>query len=199
LAGTEYYKKYARYASVITIRLKANNKDGYKDFVIFVEHGTSFIGGDGTKLDKGMKRASEYGARLAIFGHVHQDILADYRVKNLINGGKAYDDLSVVILPAPMGSEAYAIDKGFESAPNELKLINIGTMQNPYLLDSTQKERRFLDKTSVYCNVTPIPNKIWAEANRQSQLFKTRYSELKKNVNTENDRRISSLIEEYTA
>ena len=198
LAGTEYFKRYARFATVMTIRLKANNKEGYKDVVIYAEHGTSLIGGDGTKLDKGMKLARKFGANIAIFGHVHQDIQADYRIKKQLPSGEInYDDLSVVILPAPMGSEAYALDKRLETAPNELKLINIGTMPNPYLTDSTQKERRSLDKTSVYCDVTPIPNKVWEAANRQSQLFRNKYNELKKKVNVNNDKKIGMLIDEY--
>jgi predicted phosphodiesterase len=193
-AGTPYWERYSRYATLMTIRLKADNKLGYEDIKIYIDHGTSLCGGDGTKLDQGMKLAQQFGARIAIFGHVHQDLMADYRIKRIENGNFVYDDLSVVILPAPMGSETYALDKRLETPPSDLKLINIGTKSNDYLFDSTQRERRTLDKTSVYCDVTTIPTNLWKFGMEQAQKMQKEYLLLKESTNIANDTNLDKLI-----
>lgn len=196
-AGTSYYERYSRFSTLLTIRLKANNKQGYKDVKIFTDHGTSLNGGDGTKLDQAMKLAHSHGAEIAIFGHVHQDLLADYRIKRLDKGSFVYDDLSVVILPAPMGSETYALDRRMETPPSELKLINIGTKQNDYLLDSTQKERRDLDKISTYCDVSPIPRKLWEFGMQQAKRMKKEFTDINKKINPQKDKEINKLVKKY--
>ncbi len=174
-AGTPYFEKYSRFATLITIRLKSNNKKGYEDITIYADHGNGLHGGDGTKLDAGMKLAKQYGARIAIFGHVHQDMMSDYRVENVVDketGKTINDDLTVVILPATMDSETYALDKRLETPPSDIKMLHIGTMDNQYLLGSTQRERRSLNKTSVYCDCIPIPNELWNFALSESKRLK---------------------------
>lgn len=196
-AGTPYYSRYSRFSTLLTIRLKADNKQGYKDVRIYVDHGTSLKGADGTKLDQGMKLAKELGADIAIFGHVHQDLRADYRGERKILDKKYYNDMEVVILPAPMGSETYALDKRMETPPNELKLITIGTKQNDYLLDSTQRERRNLEKLTAFCDVTSIPTKLWKFGVDQAKKMKQEYLKINKTINTNEGKQIDKLIESY--
>lgn len=199
-AGTPYYSRYSRFATLLTIRIGADNKRGHEDIVIYADHGNSLKGGDGSKLEQAMKLAQQYGARLAVFGHVHQDIAGDYRIKKIINsntGECIYDDLSVVILPAPMGSEMYALDQRLDTPPSELKLINIGTKSNDYIVDSTQRERRTLNKTSIYCDVSNIPTKIWEFGVQQALKMRDYYSKLKSKVSSENDKHLTKLIEGY--
>lgn len=196
-AGTPYYERYSRFSTLLTIRLKADNKQGYKDVKIYADHGTSLSGGDGTKLDQGMKLAHSLGAEIAIFGHVHQDLMADYRVKRFEKDDFVYDDMSVVILPAPMSSEIYALDKRMETPPDELKFINIGTKSNDYLLDSTQRERRKLDKTSIYCDVTPIPTKLWEFGMQQAKKMRKEYANINKKLNAQKDKDIDRVINKY--
>lgn len=196
-ANSDYYDRYSRYGTLMTIRLKADNKDGYEDIKIYVDHGTSLNGGDGTKLDQGMKLAQQYGARVAIFGHVHQDMKAEYRIKKFENGRFVYDDLSVIVLPAPMDSETYALDKRMETPPSDLKLITIGTKSNDYLLDSTQNERRNLNKTAIYCDVTPIPTSMWKFGTEQAQKMRGEYLKLDKTIKAMNDPAIADLVNNY--
>lgn len=193
-AGTEYYKKYSRFATLLTIRLKANTKEGFKDVKVYVEHGNALSGGDGTKLDKGFQRAKDLGANVAIFGHVHQDMCADYRIEKLSEKEtkSIQDDMSVIILPSTMDQEVYSLDARMETPPTDLKLIRLGTKENDYLLGSTQRERRSLNKTSIYCDCTTIPQKAWEfgvqEAKRLEKLYNKQTSEtiqeIKQNAST---------------
>ena len=199
-AGTPYYEKYSRFSTLLTIRLKADNRKGYEDVKIFIDHGNSLKGGDGTKLDKGLKLAKSEGANVAIFGHVHQDMMAEYRTKRVIDpetGKSINDDISVIILPATMGQEMYALEERFEAAPSDLKLITIGTKKNEHLLGSTQKERRSLSKTSVYCDCRPIPNELWKFGMEEANRLKEKYEELRNNFNPGNRKAVRDLINNY--
>ena len=200
-AGTPYYERYSRFSTLLTIRLKAKNRKGYEDIKIFVDHGNSLKGGDGTKLDKGYNLAKSLGARIAIFGHVHQDMIADFRTKRVVDpesGKSVNDDMTVIILPATMGQEMYALEERFEAAPSDLKLITIGTKENQHILDSTQNERRSLDKVSVYCDCRPIPDNLWKFGMEEAQRLKDLYIKLKqKSSNSKNKNAIKKLIKEY--
>lgn len=199
-AGTPYFEKYSRFSTLLTVRLKANNRKGYEDVKIYIDHGNSLKGGDGTKLDKGVKLAKSYGARVAIFGHVHQDLTADYRIKNVVDpetGKSNNEDLSVIVLPATMGQETYALEERYETAPSDLKLIRIGTKQNEYLNGSTQRERRSLNKTSIYCDCTQIPNKLWAFGMEEATRLRDKYEEIKKSVNPKNNKAIKDVLNNY--
>lgn len=182
-AGTEYYAKYSRFATLLTLRLKANNKEGFEDVKVYVEHGNALTGGDGTKLDQGFKRAKDLGANVAIFGHVHQDICGDYRIEKLKGEKTIQDDMSVIILPSTMDQEVYSLDARMETPPTDLKLIRIGTKENDYLLDSTQREKRSLNKISVYCDCTQIPQDAWNFATKEAARLEKEY-----------DRKSSSLL-----
>ena len=201
-AGTPYFERYSRFATLLTVRLKADNKVGkvgYEDVKIYIDHGNGLVGGDGNKLDAGMKLARQYGARIAIFGHVHQDMSADYRVENLVdpNGSKTVkNDLTCIVLPATLGQETYALDKRYETAPSDLKLIRIGTKENDYLLGSTQRERRTLPKTSIYCDCTPIPNKLWKSAMSEANRLREKFENIQSNTNLIN-KKLKDIIETY--
>ena len=199
-AGTPYFQKYSRFATLLTVRLKANNKQGYEDVKIYVDHGNSLKGSDGTKLEKGKKLAETLGARVAIFGHVHQDMIADYKikkVKDIEKGKSVYDDLTVILLPATMGPEIYSLDERYETAPSDLKLVKIGTMENHYLANSTQLERRSLEKTSFYVDCVPIPTTYCNVAVQEASRLKKEYKDLQNKTNPANKEKINNLITEY--
>ena len=199
-AGTPYFSRYSRFATLLTIRLKADTKKGYEDVKIYVDHGNSIKGSDGAKLEKGKKLAESLGARVAIFGHVHQDMIADYRIKkvsDLEKGKGVYDDLTVILLPATMGPEIYSLDERYETAPSDLKLIRIGSIKNNYLTGSTQLERRSLDKTSFFVDCMPIPTEYWKNATKEASRLKKVYVDLQTEKNPNNSSKIENLVEEY--
>ncbi len=200
-AGTPYFKRYSRFATLLTVRLKADNKQGYDDVKIYIDHGNGLNGSDGNKLDAGMKLARQYGARIAIFGHVHQDMASDYRVENIVDletGKTVNNDLTCIILPATLGQETYALDKRYETAPSDLKLIRIGTKENDYLLGSTQRERRTLPKTSIYCDCMPIPNKYWNYAMQEANRMREHLEKVTANVSsTSSNKKLKETIETY--
>ena len=199
-AGTSYFEKYSRFSTLITLRLKANNKKGFEDVKIYIDHGNGLKGGDGTKLDKGVKLAKSYGARIAIFGHVHQDMMADYRIKNVVDnetGKSNLEDISVIVLPATMGQETYALEERLETAPSDLKLIRIATNENQYLQGSTQRERRSLNKTYVSVDCVPIPNELYKFGMEEAKRLRDNYDKIKNLTNSKNNKIIKDLVNNY--
>lgn len=196
-AGTNYYERYSRFSTLLTVRLKANNKRGYEDVKIYVDHGNALSGGDGTKLNKGFLRAKELGANVAIFGHVHQDMMAEYRIEKMSksNGGKTYeDDMTVIILPATMDQEAYALDARYDEPPSDLRLITIGTKDNQQLLGSTQRERRSLNKISVFCDYTLIPNKLYQFGMQEAKRLREAYDNKKFSLIDNMNKNLSQFV-----
>ena len=126
--------------------------------------------------------------------------MAEYRTKRVIDpetGKSINDDISVIILPATMGQEMYALEERYEAAPSDLKLITIGTKKNEHLLGSTQKERRSLSKTSVYCDCRPIPNELWKFGMEEANRLREKYEELRNNFNPGNRKAVRDLINNY--